>query len=511
MTTPWQSHSQPLPKILLLVLLLSAATPHLILEAAAAEQDEQQPITLVDCPDKCGNLSIPHPFGMKPGCFREGFQVTCNDSFNPPRAYLAYSGVFQRIVEIHDRLEAGGRYHRDKWIKTQAWELMDISVAKGEARTYAPVSSKCNPYSSVYLYKGLQMRLGEKMSPFLVSATRNALIGVGWRVHPMISSDLWSVPTLNATTTWSASSSPDDTSSNEFSLSCLSDLMGKHFLKFATNGSCSGRGCCLAAFPVEFPVPEFSLWFNSDPPNTMFKTNPCSYGMVVESSWYNFSTPDMYGYEVLPNRFPRGVPLVLDFSILNGSCPAKGHHTPLDYACVSGNSYCANRTSGQGYVCKCWDNYDGNPYIANGCQDIDECKLPDLHPCSSDGVCKNKLGGYDCPCKPGMQGDGKNGTCTDKFPVAARGILGGLGVFFLMAAISFLILLRKEKKKTREFYEKNGGHTLEKAKFIKLFEKEKLKPILKSSNFIGKGGFGEVYKGILDNEQVAVKKPISGS
>jgi serine/threonine protein kinase len=88
------------------------------------------------------------------------------------------------------------------------------------------------------------------------------------------------------------------------------------------------------------------------------------------------------------------------------------------------------------------------------------------------------------------------------------GVIGG---FFVMAAILFLILLHKEKKKMREFYQKNGGPILEKAKIIKLFKKEDLKEILKSKNLIGKGGFGEVYKGILDNNVVAVKKPINGN
>lgn len=80
-----------------------------------------------------------------------------------------------------------------------------------------------------------------------------------------------------------------------------------------------------------------------------------------------------------------------------------------------------------------------------------------------------------------------------------------------MAVLSFLLILHKEKKKTEEFYKKNGGPTLEKADVINLFKKGELKPILRSSNLIGKGYFGEVYKGLLDNKLVAIKKPINGS
>jgi serine/threonine protein kinase len=77
--------------------------------------------------------------------------------------------------------------------------------------------------------------------------------------------------------------------------------------------------------------------------------------------------------------------------------------------------------------------------------------------------------------------------------------------------LSFIVILHKEKKKMKEFYKKNGGPTLEKANVIKLFKKGDLQPILKSSNLIGKGCFGEVYKGLLDNKLVAIKKPINGS
>jgi hypothetical protein len=77
--------------------------------------------------------------------------------------------------------------------------------------------------------------------------------------------------------------------------------------------------------------------------------------------------------------------------------------------------------------------------------------------------------------------------------------------------VIFLIILLKERRKTRDFYKKNGGPILEKAKLIKLYRKKDLRQVLLDSNIIGQGFFGKVYKGFLGNEQVAIKKPkISG-
>ncbi|KAF7076312.1 hypothetical protein CFC21_080982 [Triticum aestivum] len=54
-------------------------------------------------------------------------------------------------------------------------------------------------------------------------------------------------------------------------------------------------------------------------------------------------------------------------------------------------------------------------------------------------------------------------------------------------------------------------HTLEKLHNIKIFTKEELKPIINSTNLIGRGVFSHVYKGYVDNTQVAVKIPFTYS
>jgi hypothetical protein len=110
-------------------------------------------------------------------------------------------------------------------------------------------------------------------------------------------------------------------------------------------------------------------------PNNEAETYQCNYGMLAEKSWYTFSTPDMRGNKTLLERLARGVPFLLQFAVGNASCPAEGQPPPPAYTCVSRNTYCVNATYIQigeyttpGYVCKCSDHYDGNPYVPNGCQ-----------------------------------------------------------------------------------------------------------------------------------------------
>ncbi|KAG6783237.1 hypothetical protein POTOM_012682 [Populus tomentosa] len=42
-----------------------------------------------NCPDHCGNISIPYPFGIGKYCYMaESYDVECNETSNPPRAFL---------------------------------------------------------------------------------------------------------------------------------------------------------------------------------------------------------------------------------------------------------------------------------------------------------------------------------------------------------------------------------------------------------------------------------------
>ena len=56
---------------LLLLMLLQTTT-------AAAPVPPPPNVLLPHCKETCGGISIPYPFGIGDGCFREGFEVTCD-------------------------------------------------------------------------------------------------------------------------------------------------------------------------------------------------------------------------------------------------------------------------------------------------------------------------------------------------------------------------------------------------------------------------------------------------
>ncbi|GJN26211.1 hypothetical protein PR202_gb14124 [Eleusine coracana subsp. coracana] len=50
------------------------------------------PMALPGCPEWCGNITVPYPFGTHQGCFREGFNLTCVETPGQPAKLLVGNG-----------------------------------------------------------------------------------------------------------------------------------------------------------------------------------------------------------------------------------------------------------------------------------------------------------------------------------------------------------------------------------------------------------------------------------
>ncbi|CAM0952910.1 unnamed protein product [Alopecurus aequalis] len=189
--------------------------------------------------------------------------------------------------------------------------------------------------------------------------------------------------------------------------------------------------------------------------------------------------------------------------------------------CRSNNTWCVRL---RGYTCSCKEGFSGNPYIADGCQDVDECqKPPEESLCF--GECRNTYGGHECHCRRGTHGDPKvpHG-CVEH---VNKGLIVGIGVGIGAGFILFIIMaifiaqrfkLRRARKLRQKFFKQNRGQLLQQLvpqrvdiaerMIIPLDELEKATNNFDKSRELGGGGHGTVYKGILsDLHVVAIKKP----
>ncbi|KAF8670224.1 hypothetical protein HU200_050755 [Digitaria exilis] len=182
------------------------------------------------------------------------------------------------------------------------------------------------------------------------------------------------------------------------------------------SSSCSGEACC------EVPIPDqvngaqaLTLSFNrtSSENATGEEYGTCSAVFFLDDGEQAFTSDDV-GNDGMPldkALLPQGERrMILDWAIGSSTCDQAQTYTfePL----CQGAATCVDAPSGVGYLCKCREGYEGNPYVSDGCQDIDECRDPNINNCIYQlHFCKNTPGSYTCSCPENYIGDGyKNGT-----------------------------------------------------------------------------------------------------
>nr|BAG71005.1 uncharacterized protein [Musa balbisiana] len=124
---------------------------------AAAPVPPPPNVLLPHCKETCGGISIPYPFGIGDGCFREGFEVTCKvaNGSATPRAFLG--GSKRNITD------------------------KDISLLQGQARILNDIAwDRLNSTGQVVDPNAPHLELSGL--PFRVSDTRNLFTTLGCNV-----------------------------------------------------------------------------------------------------------------------------------------------------------------------------------------------------------------------------------------------------------------------------------------------------------------------------------------
>ncbi|RHN69505.1 putative protein kinase RLK-Pelle-WAK family [Medicago truncatula] len=428
--------------------------------------------TQPNCPTKCGNVTIPFPFGTTKDCSLDNtFLIDCNKTSSTSTEVPFLPQTNQSVLNI----SLNGELH-------VAW----------------PVASYCYSKNGTQVNQTFQEI---NVTHFHIS-TQNKFIAVG-------------CDTVGILAVGEA-----DSEEKTYATGCVAFC--NRLDDIEANQPCSGIGCCESSIPPGQMLTRVAYGssggvFYNQSDSKVHDFNPCGYSFLVANGNYSLTRSDLM---LMKKEFP----VLLDWKVGNQTClQAQKNHS--NYACKAIKSTCYETgTNKSGYLCRCSHGYRGNPYLINGCQDVDECKESNY--CFEGATCINLPGSYHCLCPKGYEGDGKR--CSPKSSTKSSKeimLIIALSVSVSLVALligSFYAYLAFKKRKfiklKEHFFQQNGGILLQQqiwrhggsTEIAKVFKVEELKDA--TNNFdegtiLGQGGQGIVYKGVLqDNRIVAIKK-----
>lgn len=441
---------------------LAVAVLIVTMEAAAGQP-------LPGCPSTCGNLSIPYPFGIGKRCAREGFHLICNATSDPPRTFIG------------------------------DLEVLDISVPQARARVWTDRAYGCYGIDGTRKDSNQPWaQIGNGTPYYTFSHIHNKLVAIGCDTMAILVG-----------------------TADEFGVTgsvCMSFC--NRLSSVDKDGSCAGIGCCQTSLPMG--TRNYTIGLESYNNHTNVSSfNPCSYGFLADQQWFRFENTDVAPSSRFRSAVTR-IPVVVDWVAGSDSCESAAQNL-TGYACRSRNSECyQSNNSAAGYLCRCSPGYEGNPYVNDGCQDVNECE----HPNACKGmICTNKQGSFSCSCPTGSHRIPLTDGCIPDQKKPVKIILAICLPSVLVAACSIATFAAVHKRKLarlrQKYYQLNGGAILERhisthqhiRNMLRIFTVAELihaTDDFNASHILGRGGQGVVYEGTLpDNTKVAIKKSTS--
>ncbi|VAI52322.1 unnamed protein product [Triticum turgidum subsp. durum] len=293
------------------VLMFSAAPP----QASAAVHGVAGGIlkipsndSLAHCITGCGDIDFSYPFGIGPGCFRQGFDLTCNHSTKHPKLLGSSTVQITRMYSSYGIVFSPIFFNLTTSPGTNTYDMSWEAPAKG-----------------------------------ITIASDNTLFVVGCDFDVTLF----------------------EYGTGDMVGSCMSRCAGE---KVPTGGPCNGRGCCLIPLTRDLPGFRAELVSTNTTATQSDWLHPGIMAIVAPQYHYRDDDGDNTNTTTLFSSWTNASNIygaALSINIMDQPSCQSAQMNNASYACSNGSS-CQNSSSG-GYGCYCSSYEEGNPYILDGC------------------------------------------------------------------------------------------------------------------------------------------------